>query len=264
MKSIELAIVGDIAFNEDVTPFGRKISTGGAAYYSAIGAARFSNNIGIVARVGGDFDQVRSLADRGVDTAGIYTSFDEKTCRFILIQHPNDTRDFKAQRGVSAVVDTGIFPDSYHSARYIHLPTQLPEHSLKWLDFMNNRGGVSVDSFEAFVKDFRELTLEMFRRADMIFTNEVEYEELRHAGTAIFNKPMVLKRGRHGAVYIDGENSITVPAPMVTTIDTTGAGDVLAGAFLAQRAKDRDVRVSLEEAVKTASSTVTRFGVEHL
>jgi len=52
-----------------------------------------------------------------------------------------------------------------------------------------------------------------------------------------------------------------VPAS-VPVVDTTGAGDVLAGAFLALRSVGVDVRAALRHAVAIASASVVDFGVD--
>lgn len=263
MKEIELAIVGDIAWNHDITPAGQKISAGGAAYYSAVGASHFSENIGTVARVGNDFD-LDLLKRKGIDIEGITIIPGGKTCRFVATQHANNTRNFEAERGVAGIVETNIFPNRYLSAQFIHLSTQLPEHTLIWLDFLVGHGKVSVDSFEPFVENFPELTREMFRRANIIFTNEAEWKVVRQFGEEFNEKPLIIKRGKDGAVYVHGNQNIAVPAPQVKAVEVSGAGDILAGAFLAQRAKGVSIEKALLNAVNLASLSVTEFGVEHI
>ncbi len=263
MKELDVAIIGDIAWNQDITPLGNKISPGGAAYYSAVGAARFSEKVGIVAKIGRDFN-TELLTQKGIDIEGVRVIDGGTTCRFVVTQHKDNTREFMAQRGVAGIVETAIFPDTYLSAKFIHLPTQLPEHALTWLDVLSSHKHVSVDSFEEFVKKFPELTRQMFRKASLIFANEVEFDIVRQLGDVEFDAPIVLKKGKDGAAYIHGKEMIMVPAPMTVSKDTTGAGDVLAGAFLALRAKGVSIETALEQAVRTASLSVTSFGVEHI
>jgi sugar/nucleoside kinase (ribokinase family) len=51
-----------------------------------------------------------------------------------------------------------------------------------------------------------------------------------------------------------------VSAPRVRVKDTTGAGDVLHGAFAAGLARDRDVRGALELGVRAAALSCTALG----
>ncbi len=259
---IPLALIGDIAFNEDRTPHGNKVSVGGAAYYALIGASLFCENVGLVAKVGTDFD-LHHLDPTHANTRGIQVE-DGETCRFVLTQHANNTRDFTAERGVAATVDTAHFPPEYKTARFLHLATQLPQHALEWLKYLSGHGSVSVDAFESFVLQHPEETKLMLNQADIIFLNEAEYEQLGATYVRTLNKPIVLKRGDQGATMrLHGEN-ISVNAPQVLAVETTGAGDVLAGALLAQLALGVSPGQALHEAVQIASKSVTDFGVEHI
>ncbi len=263
MRELDVAIIGDVAWNEDITPSGSKVSPGGAAYYAAVGASRYSDKVGVVAKIGRDFDTT-VLTQKGIDIEGIRIKENGATCRFVITQHPDNTREFAAQRGVAGIVETAIFPDAYVSAKFIHLPTQLPEHALTWLEMLSGHTHVSVDSFEEFVEKFPDLTKQMFRKASLIFANEAEFNIVRELGETVFDTPIVLKKGKSGAEYIHGNDIIMIPAPVVASVETTGAGDVLAGAFLAQRAKGVPVETALEKAVNLASLSVSAFGVEHI
>lgn len=266
-KEIELAIIGDLAFNKDITPYGEKTSMGGSAYYSAVGASKYCENVGIVAKVGDDFD-LEYLEKRKINIEGVKIVKGGQTARFVLYQHQDGNRDFKAERGVAVSVDTSIFPRSYLNAKYIHLATSLPEHYLVWINVLRTQISsstiISADAFEQYVKEYPDLTREVLKLVGMIFLNEEELNLLSQFGELSFRVPIILKKGPLGAVYIEGEKTIRSPAPRVKAIETTGAGDILAGVFLALRAGNFPVEKALEEAVKTASYSVTEFGVEHL
>jgi ribokinase len=261
-SEVKLVLVGDIALNQDITPHGEKISPGGAAYYSMVGAARFSDEVGVVGKIGSDFNP-QLLNRRNIDLNGIQIESGD-TCRFILTQYPDNTRNFEAKRGVAEDVDTTIFPEAYLDAQFIHLPTQLPEHALIWQEYFQGHRGISVDSFEAFIKSYPELTLRMFEQADMIFINHEEYQALGLNSDAYKDKPLVHKLGPGGVIYRSPNETLSIPAPKVYPLETTGAGDVLAGAFLALLSVGWNTSDALERAVMLASTSVIDFGVEHL
>lgn len=54
-----------------------------------------------------------------------------------------------------------------------------------------------------------------------------------------------------------------VVAPEVGAVDTTGAGEILAGVFLALTSEDVDIDQALNDAVCLASQSVAQFGVEN-
>jgi len=80
------------------------------------------------------------------------------------------------------------------------------------------------------------------------------------------SKPTILKKGPKGATYIDNQEGIifTIEAPNVKVVDTSGAGDTLAGIFLASLSRGIRVQDALKAGVEMASKTVTDFGVEHI
>lgn len=64
--------------------------------------------------------------------------------------------------------------------------------------------------------------------ADVVVVNEAEAREW-HWPVA----HLVITRGRRGASYLGEDERFDVPAPRVTPVDTTGAGDVFAGVLAA-------------------------------
>lgn len=259
---INVAIIGDLAIGENITPSGSKTSPGGAAYYSMIGAVNFSPNIGIVAKIGDDFER-KILEDRGVDARGV-KQISGKSCRFIAIQHEDNTREVIAERGVAETVDPKIMPRDYLSAQFIHLATQLPEHALIWLEYLRGHPAISVDTFEDFVELYPEESKKMLDLAGMIFINLTEYKALGLTEHSYPHKPVVLKLGKDGVIYRSPKETISIPALKVTTVETSGAGDVLAGAFLTLLSLGVSTATALEKATHLASQSVTQFGVEHL
>jgi sugar/nucleoside kinase (ribokinase family) len=97
--------------------------------------------------------------------------------------------------------------------------------------------------------------------ADFLFMNQVEYAGLY--GTDAYPKaPVVLKRGADGAELIRDGMEHHVPAAPVREIDPIGAGEVLAGVFLALHAQGLSEEGALRHAVAVATSSVTEFGVD--
>ena len=66
--------------------------------------------------------------------------------------------------------------------------------------------------------------------------------------------------GAEGSVVYDGTTMSKIPAPKVDVIDTNGAGDMYAGAFLYGLTHDMSFVQSAELASSAASKIVTHFG----
>lgn len=269
---VGVVFIGDIAFNTNITPQKQKTTIGGAAYFCAVGALAANQreqvpiNHGVVAPVGEDFN-LDFLNEHKVDTRGVPVVPGQKTCSFVAVQHPDNSRDFSATRNVAEEVDTSFFPHDYKSAEFIHLSTSLPQNYLIWLGFLRDNGlqaQVSADAFETFAQQFPCETIEALNQSDMIFINEAEADILAHYGSLRTDIPWVFKKGPGGVSYLEKSREIRVPAPQVKAVETSGAGDTLAGAFLTLLSHDYDIEHALQVAVGIASESVTQFGVEHL
>jgi sugar/nucleoside kinase (ribokinase family) len=268
--AIDLVIVGHLAWNEDRTPSGTRTSRGGAAYYCAVGATvGRAPATGVVASVGDDFG-TEAVERLGVDTAGLTRVPGGTTARFVITQLAGETRTFAASWGVAKTVDVGSFPIAYRRARHVHLATAPPEQQLVWLEHVGGwtrRPTLSADVFEHFVRRSPEATRSVARAVDVVFMNEEEAALLRAGGQDWPPGDVVLKRGAAGAAYYHGRYPdappISAPAPPTRAVETTGAGDVLAGAFLALRMRGASPARALDAAVRVASASVTDFGVDH-
>ena len=67
-------------------------------------------------------------------------------------------------------------------------------------------------------------------------------------------------RGADGAVLYDGDNYITIAGHPVKAIDTNGAGDMFAGAFLFAITQGKDFETAGNFASRASSEVVTLFG----
>jgi sugar/nucleoside kinase (ribokinase family) len=261
---LDLVIIGHLAANEDRTAYGTKVSMGGSAYYCAVGASVVEPSIvGVVAPVGHDFD-IDVLARLGVDCDGV-RRYAGTTPRFVMTQAADGTRMFNATWGVAGQARLDAFPRHYADARHVHLATAPPEEQLAWILWLRrNVAGstVSVDMFEAFASSQRAQSRQACLLADVVFLNDDEARLLAWARPEGNAQVTVLKHGRDGAEYIDLWRRSAIPTVPAPAIETTGAGDVLAGVFLALRSSGINPEVALRHAVAVATSSVQSFGVD--
>jgi ribokinase len=73
---------------------------------------------------------------------------------------------------------------------------------------------------------------------------------------------VVATRGADGAVWHQAAETIAVPAPAITAIDTTGAGDCLAGWFVAAMLRGASPSDALHTAVAAASFSCRHIGAQ--
>lgn len=103
---------------------------------------------------------------------------------------------------------------------------------------------------------------------DILFCNEREAlnftksTSLDEAVAALKHhaKTFAITRGAAGALIYDGENHIAIEAHKVKAIDTNGAGDMFAGAFLYALSKGQSYEAAGKLASKAASVVVSQYG----
>ncbi|MCB0348979.1 MAG: adenosine kinase [Bdellovibrionales bacterium] len=103
---------------------------------------------------------------------------------------------------------------------------------------------------------------------DLIFANEKEalsFTSTTSVQEAVEKmkqhaKAFVITRGALGSLVYDGKSLHTVDGFKVDAIDTTGAGDVFAGAFLASIEKGFEYKVAAKIANYAASLVVAKYG----
>ena len=103
---------------------------------------------------------------------------------------------------------------------------------------------------------------------DLLFCNEQELK--LWAGTEDFDeacekmktkaKQFAITRGAEGALLFDGSNYINVDAHVVKAVDTNGAGDMFAGAFLYALTQGKDFETAGNLASLASATVVANFG----
>ncbi len=265
----DLIVMGDTAFDVNTFP-GRDsgkdrvvTNIGGAAYYSILPASLFSKNIGIVSRVGHDFP-IEKLDGLGIDLTGLKVIGSAKTTKFIhtYLSEDGQDRTFRAERGKECTIQPSDIPERYLDSRYIHIATSPPDVQMQLIKYLRgkSKAAISIDTHEAFLSSDFGGVLKAFNMADITFIDQKEKELI--AGCT--SKTRIIKKGKYGATFVEGDESYDVPATPRKVVDKTGAGDVLAAVFLVLRAKGESVPNSLKKAVEVASKSVEAYGVEFL
>ena len=103
---------------------------------------------------------------------------------------------------------------------------------------------------------------------DLLFANDVEAREWAGKDTVEesleelkkISKQIVITRGSEGALLFDGENNISIAPHSVKAVDSNGAGDMFAGAFLYAVSAGHDFETAGNLASLAAATTVSHFG----
>jgi 2-dehydro-3-deoxygluconokinase len=113
-----------------------------------------------------------------------------------------------------------------------------------------------------------EAILAAARGADVVFISAEEAELLLETSAieevraALGHDPseLVVTLGANGAAIAAGSEVLTIRAPAVDAVDAAGAGDALAGAYLAARIRGLDPEPALRRGVAAAALSCRAFG----
>jgi sugar/nucleoside kinase (ribokinase family) len=271
--------------NHDVNRFSdgtEHFCVGGGGYFAALAASRIVPDAALVTRVGEDFN-LAPLTGRVVRDAVSVISGGKTALSLQIYHDPNDltNRSIDLKPGVNPGITASDIPGSWVAhASVILVSTMMPAQqrgvvealvAKKRAETLSLEGVsirlplIAVDSDLCWLKD-EESTREvraMMRHADIAFMNRTEGDILEDLIPQI--PLVVLKRDAEGAeLLVWGKRQSFVPAPEVSVVDVTGAGDVVAGTFLASLVSHRGAEESLVAAVQAASQSITKEGIEHM
>lgn len=277
---MSLLVVGTVAFDALETPFGKveKI-VGGSALHFSWSASNFVKPINLVSVVGSDydFDEIKALNARGVNTDGLQVKEGEKSFFWSGRYHMDmNTRDsLVTDLNVLADFDP-IVPEAYKSSDFLMLGNLSPVVQMKVLNQMAKRPRLIAMDTMNFWMDIQMPELkEVLKKVDVLFVNDEEARQLtgQHsivkAAKLILElgpKYLVIKKGEHGALLFHGTEVFFAPAlPLEDVFDPTGAGDTFAGGFMGHLAATEDISFdNMKRAVifgtAMASYCVEQFG----
>jgi sugar/nucleoside kinase (ribokinase family) len=273
-----LLVVGSIALDSVITPFGETADTlGGAAVFFSMAGAVLCQ-VQVVGVVGNDFpeEHLRKLAARGVDLDGVERQQGESFRWKARYSYDLNNREtLETRLGVFAQFQPRI-PEKFRDARYVFLGNIDPELQLNVLDQVKQPKLVACDTMNYWIQGKRTALMKLLEHVDVLLVNDSEVRELsgdwhihRAARWVLAHGPkyVVVKKGEHGAVLVQRNRIFYVPAfPLDDVFDPTGAGDAFAGGFMAHLARtgdlsDGNLRLAMVYGSAMGSFAVERFSV---
>lgn len=277
---MSLLIVGSIALDSIITPFGARVDVlGGSTVYTSMASKNFCKT-NIVGVVGEDFpkEHLELLESNEIDTEGMVIAAG-KTFRWKGVYNDlNQAETLDTQLNVFAEFNPSI-PDNYKNCDYVFLGNIDPVLQLSVLNQMHNPKITACDTMNFWISGKKEALLKVIKKVDILFINEEEIKMLigdanifqaAEIALSIGPKLVVIKCGGHGSVCI-GENFIFFAPvyPVKRAIDPTGAGDSFAGGFMGYLAQkdnfDKDtIRNAMIYGTIMASFCVEAFSLERV
>jgi cytidine kinase len=276
---MSVVIVGPLAFDDVQAPAGRRSGLlGGSGAYAGIAAAKHGP-VALVSIAGSDLDDVmlEPVRRAGVDLAGLQRVAG-RTLRWTgsYTAGLTESEVRNADLGVVQRWDP-VVPEAARDARHVLLANTDPAVQARALDQLRP-DVVLLDTMDQWIRERRRAFEAMIVRATIVSLNEAELVQLTGerdviaAGRLLVGRgprAVVVKRGAHGATLVTRDGHYALPAYPIAAIDPTGAGDALAGAFIARLARDGRIdepglREALAAGMAAASFAVASFGLEAL
>lgn len=255
-------------------------ASGGSAGNSLIAAALFGGRCFMSCRVADDADGEIYLSD--LEDAGVSypppVHGDETTGKCLVLVTPDAERSMNtflgASEGLSVEqLDEAAIRDSeylYIEGYLVSSPTGLAA-AVRAREIAENAGVPVAVSFsdpgmvEHFPGQFRQIVGD---GVDLIFANDAEACSWTGAATLDEALPALTKtakryavtRGGDGAVCFDGRERHTIPVHPVKAVDSNGAGDMFAGAFLYALTRGEDFPTAGRFASLAAGTVVSQWG----
>ena len=258
-----------------------KMASGGSAANTIIAVSHFGGKSFYSCKVAndpaGDF-YVQDLVAAGVDTNLKANREDGISGKCIVMITPDAERTMHSHLGISETVsEAELHADAIADSDYVYLEGYLVTSpsgraaAIKARELAEQKGVKTALTFSDpnMVKFFRDGLSEMLGDGvDLLFCNQDEAltwtqcDNVEAAAEQLKSlaKTFAITLGSKGALLYDGNDYIQVPATPVQALDTNGAGDMFAGAFLYGLSHDYSFQQAGALASKAAAQLVTQFG----
>jgi hypothetical protein len=272
LSAPRLLVAGSIAFD---SLMGGRVTEelGGSALYFALAACRRVDVL-VCAPVGRDGEaRVREVLEGRprLDLAGL-TVVDAPTYRWFAEAQAGRNVDLGSQDSIYDRWSPRV-PDGYRGWAFVG--SMRPDRQLDAARQLAGCGLLAADAMRSYVAAAPEAARSVLRLADWYFCNDEEFGALGDDGgdPQAFRERwgldgLVLKHGPGGTTAYTRDGAVHAPAGAGPAVDTTGAGDALAGGMLAtwllHGGDPARLREALEAGVESASIAIADIGARAL
>jgi len=258
------------------------MACGGSAANTIIALAQMGAKTHFDCRVSNDL--TGQVFARDLHDSGVNSNLDFKplpnghTGKCLVFVTPDADRTMNTFLGVSGELDVSdIDREAIRQSEYVYIEGYLASadntrDAAVEVRRVAEKLGVKTSltlSDPNMVKFFRDSLQAMIgERVDLLFANEDEAMELASTdnledAVELFKKishNFAITRGKEGALLFDGLGLIEVKPKQVEAVDTLGAGDMFAGAFLYGLTRGMSFHQAGELASAASAKIVTQFG----
>ena len=268
-SAVELLVAGSVALDTRDGPFGSIAEElGGSAVYFAL-AASLVLPVKVVAPVGRDGAQrvAHAFKQRPIDTT-LLQVIDAPTYRWKAHQEHGRNLDLGS---VDTIYDAWEPEVPHDFAGWAFVGSMRPDRQAQVSRMLAPSRLLAADAMLSYVYERAPEAKDVLKRSAWYFCNQEEFAALGGQDAEQFRRQwwldgLVLKAGAGGVTAYTADGSVHVPAlTNHVALDTTGAGDAVAGGMLARWISTGAERGGLLDAlacgVACASLTIESIGV---
>jgi sugar/nucleoside kinase (ribokinase family) len=256
-------------------------ASGGSAGNSMIATAQFGAPTFMSCKVANDPDGDIYIAD--LEAAGVDHCFTGErepgtTGKCLVLVSPDAERSMNTHLSISETLsEEQLVPEAIEQSEYLYLEGYLVTSpsgraaAVKAREIAERAGVKTSLSFSdpGMVEFFRDGMQEMIgERVNLVFCNEAEalgWGQTNNLEVAIEKmkqvaENFVITRGAEGALTFDGQTLAEIPPHRVQAVDSNGAGDMFAGAFLYAISRGEDFPTAGRFASLAAGKIVANYG----
>ena len=245
---------------------------GGKGANQAVAAARLGGQVRFVARVGDDVfgrQAVQGFEREGIDCSRVSVDPELASGTALITVNEEGENTIVVASGANAALLPALVPLDLAAEDYVLTQLETPLATVVTL-------AQRTDKLILNPAPASQLPDSLLAGLFAITPNETEVQFLTGvtvtdedsgAGAAQILRDrgvqhVVITMGAAGAYYAGIDDSFMTPAPQVTPVDTTAAGDVFNGALVVALARGDNMRAAIAFAVRAASVAVTRMGAQ--
>ncbi len=254
----KMAVVGHLTIDEIEIESGGFTSMGGVACYAALAARALGADVKIFTRIGKDFQEeyLQALKDAGIDLSGVIVGENEDSTRFKLTYSGDQRRLRILARAGDLRLEKAV--KELQSFDVIYLGPVAWEINLSDVSGLSGRDSRLALDPQGLMREVDEMGLITLKRIDLeipglwmlrisreeaeVLTGSIDPIEMLDRLMGVGAEITILTLGRFGSFVARGSETIRVPCYETIVVDSTGAGDVFGGAFIASYLNSQDLR----------------------
>lgn len=250
---------------ETVLGSGHETMPGGKGANQAVAASRLGSDVAFVGRVGADevgHSLAAELVGEGIDASHLVVDQDAPSGLAIITVDDAGENSIVVSPGANGRVTTNDVDGA--SAVLIAATVTLLQLEIP-LDAVTAAADASGGIVILNAAPALPLTDGLIRVTDVLVVNRGELQALTGSDDPASARTLpvpvtVVTLGPDGARIVRSESDEAVPAPQVSPVDTTGAGDTFCGALAAGLDQGKTLEASVRRAVVAGAVAVTAVG----